>query len=305
MLLATKTMARIDAAMTEDQGSCYRILLGRLMPLAGDAYSPKHDDWRDHLGASIIGRECSREVWYSFRWSTLKRFDGRMLRLFNRGHLEEPRLIAALQAIGCEVWQTDANGKQFRITGYKGHFGGSMDAVVRGCPDMPDEAILAEFKTHGEKSYLKLVEEGVMRAKWEHFVQMQLYMGKNNLNWALYMATNKNTDAIHAEMIQFDPREYQRYQDRAEMVIDAKEPPPRIGNSPGHFKCKFCDHTKLCYNLGAVPEMNCRTCEYSQIEDDGKWRCVADHNGLMLLTPEMQRKGCKQYLVKPSFKNKV
>jgi hypothetical protein len=134
---------------------------------------------------------------------------------------------------------------------------------------------------------------------------MQLYMGKNNLNWALYMATNKNTDAIHAEMIQFDPREYQRYQDRAEMVIDAKEPPPRIGNSPGHFKCKFCDHTKLCYNLGAVPEMNCRTCEYSQIEDDGKWRCVADHNGLMLLTPEMQRKGCKQYLVKPSFKNKV
>lgn len=306
MLLAIKTMAAIDAAMTADQGAAYRGHLKDLMPEAGDAYSTKQDDWRDHLGASIIGRECARGLWFSFHWTTLKHFDGRMLRLFNRGHLEEPRMIAALKTIGCQVWQVDPNGKQFRISGHKKHFGGSMDAVVMGIPDLPAlEPVLAEFKTSSEKLFLKLAEEGVMKAKWEHFIQCQIYMGKNSLQWALYMAVNKNTDAIHAELVQFDPREYQRYLDRSAMIIDAKEPPPRIGNSPGHFKCKFCDHNKLCYDLGPVPAVNCRTCVHVQIEDEGKWRCTAAHNGLMLLDPEMQRKGCLKYQVNPVFKNKV
>ena len=41
-----------------------------------------------------------------------------MLRLFNRGHIEEARFIAMLLTIGMPVYQQDAEGKQFRI-----HFG--------------------------------------------------------------------------------------------------------------------------------------------------------------------------------------
>lgn len=302
MLLATKTLQAIEEALQKDQGAKYRGLLGQLMPLAGDAYSTKEDDWRDHLGASLIGRECARELWYSFRWTTLKKFDGRMLRLFNRGHLEEPRFIALLMMIGCQVWQVDENGKQFRILGHMGHFGGSLDGVALGIPDLPEIPVLAEFKTHGEKSFTKLVTNGVMSAKWEHFIQMTIYMGKNNIQWGIYCATNKNNDEIHMELVQFDPMQYQRYLDRSVATIEAKTPPPKLNESPGWFGCKFCDHRPVCHGKG-LPAINCRTCKYSGVLDNGEWQCV---NEVCpgILTPVQQRRGCSHYEFNPAFKAK-
>ena len=44
---------------------------------------------RTHLGASVIGRECGREVWLMFRWALDRSWGGRMLRLFARGKREE------------------------------------------------------------------------------------------------------------------------------------------------------------------------------------------------------------------------
>ncbi len=299
MLLATKTLAAVEAALALDQGAKFRGFLGELMPLAGDAYSTKNEDWRNHLGASLIGRECAREIWYGFHWTTRKRFDGRMIRLFNRGHLEEPRFIALLKMIGCQVWQIDGKGKQFRIVGHRGHFGGSLDAVVVGLPDLPaDTPALAEFKTHGEKSFIKLKDEGVLKAKWEHFDQMQIYMGKNSLEQALYCAVNKNTDEIHFELVKFDATQYQRYLDRSAMIIDATEPPPKISSTPGWFMCKFCDHAEVCHH-GEAPVRTCRSCAHSQIEDDGGWRCaITGHE----LSPEDQRLGCSAYSIGPAYK---
>lgn len=299
MHLATKTLQAIEDALQKDQGATYRGHLGQLMPLAGDAYRTDEDDWRDHLGASLIGRECAREIWYGFRWATLKKFDGRMLRLFNRGHLEEPRFIALLLAIGCQVWQVDENGKQFRIQGHRGHFGGSMDGVALGIPDLPNEPVLTEFKTHNDKSFAKLVSSGVMAAKWEHFVQMQLYMGENKLNWALYMATNKNDDAIHAELVQFDPTQYQRYKDRSVTIIESVAPPPRISETPGWFKCKFCSSQDVCHKLpGYKVAKTCRSCTESEPIDDGKWFCRKLNT---IISRELQRKACDLYNIKPDL----
>lgn len=300
MALAVKTLAAIEAALQKDQGAKFRGLLGQLMPLAGDAYSTKEESFRGHLGASLLGRECARELWYSFHWCTEKKFDGRMLRLFNRGHLEEPRFVALLMMIGCKVWQVNSEGKQFRISGHRGHFGGSMDAVAIGIPDLDETMpVLCEFKTHGEKSFTKLVAEGVMQAKWEHFVQMQIYMGKNNLLWSLYGAVCKNTDELHMELIQFDPTQYQRYLDRSVMVIDATEPPPRINNSPGFYKCKFCPENNQCHKVGKYEiHRNCRTCEHSRVADEGKWVCR--HPGkLQTLTQEEQLAACEFYKLNP------
>ena len=307
MLIAHKTLAAIEEAFQKDQGACYRGWLGQLMPLAGDAYDTKDEPFRSHLGASLIGRECSRELWYSFHWATRKKFEGRMLRLFNRGHLEEPRFIALFKMIGCDFWQVDANGKQFRITGHKGHFGGSMDGVVRGIPDMPDIPMLAEFKTHGEKSFIKLQESGVMGAKWEHFIQMQVYMGKNGLTWAIYGAVNKNTDALHLELVQFDQVQYDRYLARAVMVIDSRDPPPKINNSPGWFKCKMCDQAPVCHGKD-LPDRNCRTCKWVDVDDNARWICNVptppDGGGLdRPLSKDEQLQTCTLYEMKATIKS--
>ncbi|MEI6052432.1 MAG: hypothetical protein WCQ44_07005, partial [Opitutaceae bacterium] len=41
------------------------------------------------LGASSIGEECIRKIWMSWRGYDNFEFDGRMLRLFETGHLQE------------------------------------------------------------------------------------------------------------------------------------------------------------------------------------------------------------------------
>ena len=312
--IATQTLATIAAHLERDQGAAFRRHLRHLMPQAEDAYRDEEGAFRSHLGASIIGRECAREIWYSFRWVTKPRFDGRMIRLFNRGHLEEPRMVALLLMIGCTVWQFDEEGNQFRITGYKGHFGGGMDGVILGIPEIPDEPVLGEFKTHNDRSFQKLKGEGVREAKFEHYVQMQMYMGKNGFRWALYMAVNKNDDELYAELVAFDQAVYDRFQERSAMIIDATEPPPRINNSPGWYKCKFCPFAPVCHGA-AMPEKNCRRCRWSIPVDGGKWVCrnpkvigalkeQGYHDDQWELTKEAQLRGCDDYQLHPLIKAK-
>lgn len=290
MQIATKTLEAIAAAIEVDQGAKYRGLLRKLMPMAEDAYREEDGGFRKHLGASLIGRECARELWYNFHWATKPKFEARMLRLFNRGHLEEPRMVALLMLIGCEVWQCDEKGNQFRITGHGGHYSSAIDGVVRGLPDLPpDTPCLTEYKTHNDKSFNKLVADGVINAKWEHFVQMQQYMGEYGLPWALYMATNKNDDHIHAELIQFDPVQYQKYHQRAGSVIFAQDPPPKLNNSPAFFKCKFCDQSRVCHNANPEVEVNCRTCSQSKPLENGTWICNLHSQ---ILSKEDQEAAC-------------
>lgn len=307
MRVAVKTLEAIELALNADQGAKYRGLLRHAMPLAEDAYSEDNEPFRTHLGASLIGRKCSRELWYSFHWATLKNFDGRMLRLFNRGHLEEPRFVALLQMIGCRVHQYDANGKQFRIAGYMGHYGGSLDAVIEGCPDIPNTPILGEFKTHGEKSFIKLKEAGVMSAKWEHFIQMQQYMGHYQLPFALYGAVNKNTDELHLELIAFDQAQCTRYNDRSVSIIDARTPPAKINSSPGWYECKFCDHHAVCHS-DATPAKNCRTCRHGVPVTDGRWVCIApngtEERATIGISKSVQFTGCSIYEMLPAIKEK-
>ena len=301
MILATKTLAAIEQALEKDQGARYRGLLRETMAKVEDAYNPKEEQFRRHLGASLIGRECARELWYSFHWATSKRHDGRMVRLFNRGHLEEGRFVALLQLIGCEVWQHTQDGKQFRISGHRGHFGGSLDAVVKALPDLPAGVpALAEFKTHGEKSFLKLTANGVLQAKPEHFIQMQCYMGYYSLSYGLYLAVNKNTDELHGEIIQFDATVADRYAARAGMVIDSRTPPPKINTSPGWFACKFCDHRPVCH-LKELPAKTCRSCVNSTAHDNGTWLCGIKPSP-SILTEEDQLKACFSYTSNPAFK---
>lgn len=74
-----------------------------------DEYCEKKfdDGFRWHLGASLIGHECKRYLFYVFRWCFKENFDGRMQRLFNRGHREEERFIEWLEGIGFTVYVDD------------------------------------------------------------------------------------------------------------------------------------------------------------------------------------------------------
>lgn len=301
--LAVATIAAINTALERDQGASFRKHLGEAMPHAKDAYDPESKPFRTHLGASLIGRECPRELWYSFRWAKEMVHEGCLLRLFNRGHLEEPRFIALLKMIGVQVWQADEAGKQFKMKAGH-HFGGSLDAVIKGIPEMPSTPVLAEFKTHGSKSFAALAGDwssylkgqtafngqAVRGAKFEHWVQMQIYMGGFALSHSLYLAVSKDTDEIYAEIVAFDPEAYAQFIERADKIINSQKPPQKISNSPGWYKCKFCDFKDICHTE-SVPARNCRTCANSSLSSD-TWVCQKTSTPLDYAA---QLAGCEAY----------
>lgn len=299
--LAHKTKEAIDNCIKADQGATYRKWLGRVLPHIGDAYSEDSFPFRSHMGASLIGNECGRAVWYGFRWSMRPVFEGRLIRLFNRGHLEEGRFIAQLLSIGVEVFQQDENGKQFRISHAGGHFGGSGDGIAIGLPDLaPGQACLLEFKTHNDKSFKNLVLLGVKEAKWEHYVQMNIYMRKMGLPIALYGAVNKNDDSTHWELVPLNPEVADAFLDRGEQLVQMQDAPKKLNASPGFFKCKFCNFRPICH-LGVQPDRNCRTCQHAKIVDGGVWKCGKTNSQL---TKEQQFLGCNQYYLSDGFINK-
>lgn len=69
----------------------------------------EQDGARNYLGASAIGEECWRQIWYDYRHATLAKPGGRMRRLWSRGHREEPFFIALLALVGIKVEQEDPN----------------------------------------------------------------------------------------------------------------------------------------------------------------------------------------------------
>lgn len=342
--LATRTLQTFHECVTRDQGAKWRGYLRQVMPALEDAYREKEDGFRSHMGASLIGRDCAREIWYGFRWVQKPKFEGRMIRLFNRGHMEEGRMIALLLTAGIQVYQQDGEGKQFRISEFGGHFGGSGDGVGVGFPDLQaGQPALTEFKTHNEKSFIKLAGKswnaffkglidptapqipfdgaGVREAKYEHWVQMQVYMRKMGLACAVYFAVCKNDDHIYAELVYLDPVKADEYITRAGNIIPLYSPPKRIAESLGAYACTFCDYKEVC-KMGKAPERNCRTCSYSSVDmNNGTWHCDnKDRQMTMLFGPspevsvegetfqlskDRQLRGCKYYLANPNIGRKT
>lgn len=288
-MIASQTLAAIEQSLQKDNGAAYRVALKKYMDLAQDPFRADDPEFRSHLGASTLGRECPRDIWYNFRWFKKCSYSGALIRLFNRGHLEEPRFLALLEMIGCEVVSVDAQGKQLKVKG--GHDAGSLDGVLRGIPECPEEPLLLEFKTHNEKSFLKLKDERVIKSKWQHFVQMTYYMGKLDLKGALYMAVNKNTDELYAELVAFDKVAYDRILERVEATVNSNEPPARASLDKTNYKCKFCDYREICHGH-EKPVINCRTCIHSISTLDGKWGCKISG---AVLSVEAQLAGCDSY----------
>jgi hypothetical protein len=257
-------------------------------------------DWRrTHLGASLIGRECSRELWYSFRWAIAPGFEGRMLRLFERGDREEAWLAEELRAIGVDLHTEDETGAQFRVAFWNGHFSGSCDGAGLGFPEAPKTWHLFEAKTINLKGFGILQSKGVKEAKPEHYAQMQVYMHGLKLKRAFYVAVCKNDDHIYTERIHYVKAEAEAFVAKAATIIGSNEPLSKINEDPTWWKCKFCDARPICH-LGEVDrlERNCRTCASATPQQEGGWYCDLHQR---LLSSDEQRAGCDSHLFIPAL----
>lgn len=253
------------------------------------------------LGASRIGDDCSRRLWFSFRWCGQPQFPGRVLRLFETGHLEEARLIQNLRALGVEVYDRDPEtGGQFTYSAVGGHFGGSLDGVARGLREAPKSWAVLEIKTANEASFDELQRLGVKVTKPLHYAQMVTYMGFSELERAAYFAVCKNDDRIHSEWIPFDKPLFAALLDKARRIIEAPEPLTKLSENPDAPSCRWCDFRRLCHEA-RVPPVSCRTCAHATPLTDGegaRWRCERHHK---LVSRDEQRAACDEHLFIPAL----
>ena len=254
---------------------------------------------RNYLGASVIGRECKRALWYGFRWADKERFDGRTLRLFQTGHMAEPRFVADLRAIGVKVHDVDpATGKQFGFESHGGHMKGHMDGCATNIPQGGHKWHVLEFKTHGTKSFAELKKNGVRKAKPEHFIQMNWYMGKSGMDRALYLAVNKDDESLYSERVEFDQVEFERTEAKAESIIFGPLPPPKISEDPKYYLCNWCPFNAVCHGHKGFAK-SCRSCVHATPEREGnaRWSCAFYRAEEIPL--EAQRVGCENHLTLP------
>lgn len=227
-------------------------------------------DWKDetnrargHLGASVIGRECPRSAALSYRGASpdAAAGNGRMVRLFNRGHIEEARLAACLRVAGFQLKLISKGGGQ--ISYKTGDLQGSVDGVIR----LQDGSLaVLEFKTMNRKTWDKLEKDG--QIKPEHLAQMQCGMHGLGLKQAMYLASCKDTDAIQIYLVDYDgePTEF------LNLAADITHGliPPKLADTD--FRCKFCDHKAFCHG-GADPIISCRTCVHASFNGNGVVTC--------------------------------
>lgn len=279
------------------------------------------DEHRPHLGASLIGRSCARQLWYIFHWAdkekakpnkeltrTAEEEAGRKQRLFQSGHIQEARVVEDLRRAGIQITDRGEDGAQWRIATFGpecgGHFDGSLDGAGLGFPEAPKTWHVLEVKGLNQKNYDKVVKEGVKKAKPEHYAQMIVYMHKTGMDRAMYLVVNKNTDDIYTERVKADPAEALRLIARAESIIKAVEPPAKISDRADWFECKFCTFTELCHG-DQVPEVSCRSCAHSTPDltgTDGRWLCANEKlSSAPVISLALQRTGCEEHRFIPIF----
>lgn len=278
-------------------------LVAEKLTLDIDAYAVRtyFEGHRWHLGASFVAHECSRYLWYVFRWCDSTIPEGRVLRLFNRGHREEARYIEYLNGIGAKVWthdtsqpiKPDGSYPQFRMKEVNGHFGGSLDAAIQ-LPEryLINEVILGEFKTNGTgKGFTETRDLGMQINKHQHFGQMSCYGKAYGFKWGAYFITNKNDDDLEIQIIKLDWNLAAQLTTKAEKIIRSKEPPPKLSLDPTFWKCVYCNMEPICHK-GKKPQINCRSCKNAMPTFDAEWFCNV-HNGV--IPREIVPQACPQY----------
>ena len=244
------------------------------------------------IGASSIGGECLREIWFSWRGFYAEKIEGRILRLFKTGNIQEERLIKDLRNAGCVVFSHDEEtGNQFSFSDSTGHFVVKPDGVITGVPSAEKAPHLLELKSVNLKGYEGLVKNGLQKEKPEHYYQIQAGMKYAAVDRGLYISVCKDNEKMYVERVHPDKDVQADIEFRIMTLLKATMPPAQIATDKAKYPCSFCDAKEVCYGDEA-PLRHCRTCENVYPYSEGAWVCTLTGS---TLSKDEQLKGCEHY----------
>lgn len=201
----------------------------------------KKESKREYVGASIIGKECDRQIWYDYYRDN--EIEPRVQRIFDLGRMIEMYVVATLKK-KFKVYDEDSNGEQF---GFKDDIiAGHCDGVIVGLPESSEPHIL-EIKSANSKRFKEFQEKGVKECDRTYYVQCLVYMLYLKLNRCLFVVYNKDNSEMSFERIEADNETAKKFVDRAKLIFEFDKPPERKYKDKTFFKCKFCNHADECW----------------------------------------------------------
>jgi hypothetical protein len=305
-MLATKLLNTIRRKLVEDQGEGFAKIFAMMIREDPPGWFESSGKC---IGASAIGKECPRDIWYDFHWASPKRNKlpifteapttaqqtalekaAASIMVFQRGNLEELRARALLVLAGVRLWLPKELGKGGGF--YFDHTAGRYDGAVAGVPDDESE-MLFEGKSVNKKGMDALEKgEGIRTSKIEHHCQVQIYMHHSHSPKCLYFSVCKDDERMYAEIVSYDAHFASRLVQRTQNIVHGAQAPAR-SHEATYFWCKdWCDHRAVCHEK-APPVKSCRSCSFASVVG-GDWHCA--QKGRVLSMPD-QKAGCEKYTV--------
>jgi hypothetical protein len=240
----------------------------------------EEDKPRQYLGCSVLGHDCSRKLWLTFRATKSEAIEAKGWAAIDDGHRGEDIIVERINAVeGVTLHPANADGSQFAVTACGGHVRGHMDGAVIGLLQAPKTWHVFEAKVCNETKFKKLKQlrdknEKEALESWDniYYVQAQLYMGLTGMTRHWLVCATPGVRDWTSVRTEFNQANFNAIIEHAEHIIAANEPPPKISNDPSFYQCKWCDFSKYCHG-NKVPPPNCRNCAHSTPTSDGKWKC--------------------------------
>ena len=241
------------------------------------------------IAMSTIGDNCSRRLWFGLHWAVKEDpITLRLHNLFKTGTRAEDFIVKDLKRIGIKV-----NNRQEELWGFMDHSHGFTDGRCKDVPEAPKTEHLLEIKTHNDKYFKILLRDGVNKGFPKHYAQCQRYMKGTGLTRCLYVGYNKNTSEYYIERIRYDAG-FANDLIRKEQDIITSPVAPTKQFERSWFECKYCAFSGVCHD-GEALDVNCRTCEHSDLANEGKWACTVVEGSIFEIPKNIQEVGCARY----------
>lgn len=243
----------------------------------------QEEELRPYLGMSQLGHSCSRLLWYSLRWAYTRTLLPRNRRIFERGNIEEPRVIRDLTD-----WKYKITDTQLEFIGPYGHVKGHCDGIVLGFTS--NRPAILEIKTMKNSEWIKLNSKPFTEVAPSYYVQGIVYAYYAELDDIIFVVSNKDTEARKYIHIKANHEKAKEYVQKAEDILLAESPPTKIGG-PSWYVCSYCPAKDICH-YGEPVKVTCRMCEHAELHTEGRWYCGKKNE---YRTLDEQREACKEF----------
>ena len=215
---------------------------GRLTQMVEKSMNVSRETSRNYIGASSIGSECLRKVWYEYRGVEGAPVSNKLQRTFNVGKRLETLVTDALIDSGLElILPADVNHFLKYFDEELPYFQGHCDAIWK------DEEAVIEVKTARDSSFKIFINKGLEKWSQTYYAQVQAYMGMSKMKTGYVICLNKDTSELHDEQVEFNQDYYDCLKARAVLVHDTEEPLNRVNSSPFYIACRSCKFRDVCH----------------------------------------------------------